>query len=244
MSNRDTGVRATAGQAHPEPAIWTSQRKEEQLKSSARGGNTSEDLTLHCSRSHNSGKKHPHRFDQQLQHKTTMAVNNVPLPPDVDWANVTQHIPSYEEVTKKIERWASGSAWPFAGMPRSMEPGYEKRRREAYDSTVDNIFNLQKALDLRASGVIMGHMWVQAAGFASRIKVGGQDFDPKKGAEHVLADLPAIIAGRYQQIQEREEGEKGMDELADLDAKFAEQAYRPSHEEIDMCRDHALEVEE
>ena len=35
-----------------------------------------------------------------------------------------------------------------------------------------------------------------------------------------------------------------MDELADLDSKFAEQAYRPSHDEVDMCWDHALEVEE
>ena len=43
---------------------------------------------------------------------------------------------------------------------------------------------------------------------------------------------------------QREEGLRGMDELADLDSKFAEQAYRPSHDEVDMCRDHALEVEE
>ena len=35
-----------------------------------------------------------------------------------------------------------------------------------------------------------------------------------------------------------------MEALANLDAKFAELAFRPTHKEIDMCRDHALEVEE
>ena len=85
---------------------------------------------------------------------------------------------------------------------------------------------------------------MQANGFASRIKVGGADFNPDQGANHVLAGLPAIIAGRYRQIRERKEGEIGMDALAGLKAKFEEQAFRPSHEEIDMCRDHALEVEE
>ena len=86
-------------------------------------------------------------------------------------------------------------------------------------------------------------MWMQANGFASRIKVGGADFDPDQGADHVLAGLPAIAAGRYRQIQEHEEGELGMDALADLEAKF-EAAFRPTHDEIDMCRDHTLEVEE
>ena len=85
---------------------------------------------------------------------------------------------------------------------------------------------------------------MQANGFATCIKVGGADFDPDQGADHVLAGLPAIIAGRYRQIRERKEGEIGMDALADLEAKFEEQAFRPSHEEIDMCWDHALEVEE
>ena len=173
-----------------------------------------------------------------------MAANDVPLPPDVDWATITQHIPPYEEVIKTIKGWAAGSARPFASMPRPTEPDYARRMREAYNSTLDSIRNIQKGPDSRATGMVLGQMWVQANGFASRIKVGGADFDPDQGADHVLAGLPAIIAGRYWQIREREEGEIGMDALADLEAKFEEQAFRPSHEEIDMCWDHALEVEE
>ena len=75
---------------------------------------------------------------------------------------------------------------------------------------------------------------MHANGFASRIKVGGADFDPDQGAAHVLAGMPAIVAERYWQIREREDGEAGMEALADLDTKFAE-AFRPTHDEIDMC---------
>ena len=124
-----------------------------------------------------------------------MAANNRPLPPDVDWTNINQYIPVFEEVIKTIEVWSAGSARPFAGMPQSTEPGYKRRMREAYEDTVKKILSIQKDPDSKASGVLMGHMWVQADGFASRIKVGGHDFDPEKGADHILAGLPAVIAG-------------------------------------------------
>ena len=58
-----------------------------------------------------------------------------------------------------------------------------------------------------------------------------------------MAGMPAIVARKYRQIREREDGEAGMEALADLDAKFAE-ALRPTHDEIDMCRDHAMQVSE
>ena len=172
-----------------------------------------------------------------------MAANDVPLLPDVEWPTITQHVPPYEDVVKTIEGWAAGSARPFAGMPRPTEPDYARRMREAYNSMLDNIRAIQRDPDSRASGMILGQIWMQANGFASRIKVGGADFDPDQGADHVLAGLPAIAAGRYRQIQEHKEGELGMDALADLEAKF-EAAFRPTHDEIDMCRDHTLEVEE
>ena len=125
-----------------------------------------------------------------------MAANNRPLPPDVDWTNINQYIPVFEEVIKTIEGWSAGSARPFAGMPRLTEPGYERRMKEAYENTVKTILTIQKAPDSRASGVLLGHMWVQADGFASRVKVGGDNFDPEKGADHVLAGLPAVVAGQ------------------------------------------------
>ena len=43
-------------------------------------------------------------------------------------------------------------------------------------------------------------MWVQVEGFASRIMVDGEKFNPEKGAKHILAGFAAIVAGRYRQL--------------------------------------------
>ena len=72
----------------------------------------------------------------------------------------------------------------------------------------------------------------------------GENFNAEKGAEHILAGFTAIVAGRYRQLQEREEGKRGMDEVADLNTRFGGKEFRPTNEEIDLCRDHALEVEQ
>ena len=87
-----------------------------------------------------------------------MAHNNVPLPPDVTWPNILDHLPSYESIVKTIEGWAAGSARPFAGMPRPTEPDYARRMREAYNSTLDSIRNFQKGPDSRAAGMVLGQM--------------------------------------------------------------------------------------
>ena len=125
-----------------------------------------------------------------------MAADDLALPPEVDWTNIHQFIPAFEEILKTIERWSAGSARLFAGMPRLTEPGYKRRMKEAYENTVKTILTIHKAPDSNASGVLLGHMWVQADGFASRVKVGGDNFDPEKGADHVLAGLPAVVAGQ------------------------------------------------
>ena len=59
-------------------------------------------------------------------------------------------------------------------------------------------------------------MWVQVEGFASRIMVDGEKFNPEKGAKHILAGFAAIVAGRYRQLRDREEGMKGMNEVTEL----------------------------
>ena len=116
------------------------------------------------------------------------------------WTNFAQHAPEFEAIKKEIAGWAARTAQPFAGMPRSTEPGYEARMREAYISMCENIVSVAKDPQSRASGVLMGHMWVQAEGFSSRIKVDSEEFNPEKGAKHILAGLPAIVAGRYRQL--------------------------------------------
>ena len=48
------------------------------------------------------------------------------------------------------------------------------------------------------------------------------------------------MAGRYRQIWDSEEGERGMSELANLEAKFHKTGVRMTQEEMELCRDHML----
>ena len=123
----------------------------------------------------------------------------LPLPSEgeVTWANFNDHRPNLVEIMKEIASWNAGASRPFAGMPRSTEAGYKARMREAYSNMCDKIDKVAKAPMTRASGVILGHMWVQAEGFASRIIMDGENFNPEKGAKHILAGFAAIVAGRY-----------------------------------------------
>ena len=167
----------------------------------------------------------------------------VPLPfeGEVTWANFSDQRPNLVEIKKDIASWNAGTLRPFAGMPRSMEAGYEARMRQAYSNTCDKI---DKAPATREALLILGHMWVQAEGFASRIIVDGERFNPEKGAKHILAGFAAIVAGHYRQLRDREEGTKGMNEVAELNTRFGGKEFCPTNEEIDLCCDHALEVEQ
>ena len=133
-----------------------------------------------------------------------MAHVQAPLPPDVTWPNVRDHLPSYETVVRTIEGWGNGSARPFAGMPRPTEVGYATRMRQAYDATIEDIETIKRNPDSRPADMIIGKIIMQANGFASDITVGGVNFDPDQGAPHVVAGMPAIVAGRYRQIRELE----------------------------------------
>ena len=114
--------------------------------------------------------------------------------------------------------------------------------RKAYNDTVEDMGAVAEEPQTLASGVILGRMSVQATGFASKLKIDDTEFDPELGPKHLIPGLPAIVSGRYRQIREGEEGRRGMAELADIEAKFNETGVRPTHEEMDLCRDHALEV--
>ena len=173
-----------------------------------------------------------------------MANLNPHIPPGVNWTNIHQHIQQFEAVLAQVDHWGQASAGTFAGLPRSTEPNYEQRMRKVYDETIKNIRDIQPDPETKEAGILLGQMWVQADGFANLIQVDGETFDPAKGAAHILAGLPAIVAGRYRQLRQREEGERGMRALADMEAKFGGLSIRPTNEEIDLCREHRLEVEE
>merc|ERR1711978_113217 len=103
--------------------------------------------------------------------------------------------------------------------------------REVYDETIKNIRDIQPDPETKEAGILLGQMWVQADGFANLIKVNGVTFDPDKGAAHILAGLPAIVAGRSRQRRQREEGERGMRTLAIMEEKFKGLHVRPTCEE-------------
>ena len=90
---------------------------------------------------------------------------------EVTWANFNDYKPNLAEIKREVASWNAGISRPFAGMPRSTEAGYEAQMREAYSNKCDKIDEVAKAPMTQASGVILGHMWVQAEGFASRMKV-------------------------------------------------------------------------
>ena len=153
--------------------------------------------------------------------------SQVPFPVEgkVTWANFNDYKPNLAEIKREVASWNAGISRPFAGMPRSTEAGYEARMREAYSNTCEKVNEIAKAPETREAGMILGHMWVQAEGFASRIQVDGEKFNPENGPKHILAGFAAIVAGRYRQLQDKE-GAKGMNEVAELNARFGGKNFR------------------
>ena len=164
-----------------------------------------------------------------------MANLNPHIPAGVNWTNIHQHLQQFEAVLAQIDHWGQASAGTFAGMPRSTEPNYRQLMREVYDETIKNITDIQPDPEAKEACILMGQMWVQSDGFANLIKVDGVAFNPAKGAAHILAGLPAIVAGRYRQRRQREEGERGMRALANMEAKFKGLNVRPTSKELDLC---------
>ena len=121
---------------------------------------------------------------------------------EVNRDNFRDQILNFEAVEQEIANWAAGTARPFAGMPRPTEPGYESRMRKAYEETVGDIETLASESQTLAAGVILGRMCAQATGFASRLKIDDAKFDPRLGPKHLVAGLPAVVAGQYRQIRE------------------------------------------
>ena len=169
---------------------------------------------------------------------------NPTIPAGVDWTNLHQYAHTFEAVIAQVEYWGQAATGPFAGMPRPTEPKFRELMRWAYDETIQSIRDIQKDPKSQEAGILLGQMHVQADGFSNLITVDGEPFKPAKGPAHILAGLPAIIAGRYRQRRQHDEGDKGMRTLALMEEKFQGFHVRPTCEEIDSVREHKLEVED
>ena len=151
----------------------------------------------------------------------------------VDWADLSDNPPSYIEIKREISRWAAGITRSFARMPQRTDPRYENRMREAYISTCDNIAIIAEDPEDIDAGMRIAYMWVQVTPYAGLIRVNGGELNLNKGPEHILAGWPAIVAGRYRQLRELEQGEYHLNELADINTWISGGKYESSYTEVE-----------
>ena len=118
-------------------------------------------------------------------------------------------------------------------MPQPTEPGYETRMKEAYTFTCANIAAIAEDPESIDASMRTGYMWVQVTGFSGLIRVDGEELNLDKGPKHILAGWPAIVAGRYWQLRDLEEGEYHLHELADINTWIGGSRYEPSYAEME-----------
>ena len=151
----------------------------------------------------------------------------------MNWADLISQPPSYEEIEQEISRLATGATHPIAQMPRPMDPDYATRLREAYTSTCVNIAAIAKGPGTIDAGMRIGYLWAQVIDFIDLIQVDREELDLDLGPKHIRARWPAIVAGRYQQLRDREAGEHYRHKLANSNAWIGGGGYKPSHAEIE-----------
>ena len=113
----------------------------------------------------------------------------------------------------------------------------------AYESARAKIEKVIAAPDSANYNFILGALDAMGTGFASRTQVDGEAWHAGKGPRHIHAGFTAIVAGRYRQLKEAEEGKIGLAEVAEVDGRFGEDQPRPSLREIEASRDFHAKME-
>ena len=156
---------------------------------------------------------------------------------NLTWENLSRRLPSEDNVRREITNWDSGSSRAFAGMPVATDVDYGTRMHTAYESARAKIEKVIADPDSANSNFILGALDAMGTGFASRTQIDGEAWHAGKGPMHIYAGFTAIVAGRYRQLKEAEEGKIGLAEVAEVDARFGEDQPRPSLREIEASRD-------
>ena len=175
---------------------------------------------------------------------TNTVADDTPFPADSDytWADLPTVRPSLEECKKQIVKWESGSSRPFAGMPRPSDVDFEKRFKRAYQDICAKVDVIAQDPKAPIAIGIFGALNVMAPGFADNLVIDDQVFLANASPKHVFRGFPALVAGRYRQERESEEGKRGLAEVARMDARFGDGAERPTAREVDACIDHRVEL--
>ena len=163
-----------------------------------------------------------------------------PLPEDteVTWGNFRQRRPTYDAVKNTVCSWGRYNSRQFAGIPRESDVDFEDRLYRSYVEVCGHVDKIIRAPTAQASLCYMSAMTVMGAGFASRLRPGGVPWQASLGPQHVYEGFAAIVAGRYRQSRETEEGDTGMTEVAETAERFSGDDVPPSSREIDASRDH------
>ena len=146
-----------------------------------------------------------------------------PLPedPEVTWGNFRQRRPTYDEVKNTVCSWGRYNSRAFAGIPRESDVDFEDRLYRSYLDVCNHVDDIIRDPTDPASLCYMAAMTVMGAGFAGRIRPGGVPWQASLGPQHVYEGFAAIVAGRYRQSRETEEGDTGMTEVAEIAERFS-----------------------
>ena len=160
---------------------------------------------------------------------TNVTDSTPPLPVDSDytWADLPTVRPSVEECKKVVQKWDSSSTRPFAGMPRPSDVDFNKRFLRAYQDICAKVDIVAKEPTGAVAMGIFGALNVMAAGFADNLVIDDHPFSASAGPKHIFRGFAALVAGRYRQDRESEEGRRGLAEVAKMDARFGEDGGRP-----------------
>ena len=152
-------------------------------------------------------------------------------------------LPTVAECKKVVRNWTSSAPRAFAGMPRESDIGFEERLTRAHQDICEKLGVV--ALDPKSPSAmaIFGAFNVLATGFVDNLVIDGKPFAADAGPKHILAGFTALVAGRYRQERETEEGKVGMEEVAKMESRFGKDGLRPTPREVSICLDHRAELE-
>ena len=121
-------------------------------------------------------------------------------------------------------------------MPRPTDVGYGDRLGIAYESVRDKIEKVIANPADTNSFFILGALDAMGKGFASNLRINGEAWQASKGPLHLYRGFTALVAGRYRQLREEQEGKIGLEEVEAVEARFTVDELRPSIREIEASR--------
>merc|ERR1712102_253728 len=163
---------------------------------------------------------------------------------ECNWSDVPAKLPTVPECKRVVQNWTSSAPRAFAGMPRESDIGFEERLTRAHQDICEKVGVIVLDPKSPSALTIFGAFNVLATGFADNLVIDDKPFAADAGPKHILAGFTALVAGRYRQEREMEEGKVGMEEIAKLESRYGRDGPRPTPREISMATDHKEQLEQ